>query len=110
MQRVDERGERALIQIADPVNRFPDLVRCLVKQLKTLIPSMGKVRIAQFFARAGLHLAATTIARIWRETEPSSDDALAAAPAIDVLTTRVVIARYPGHTWHVDLSAPCTCA
>jgi transposase InsO family protein len=104
MKRVDERGERALIQIADPVNRFPDFVRYLVKQLKALIPSMGKVRTAQFFARAGLHLAATTIARIWSETEPSSDDALAAAREIDALTTRVVTAKYPGHTIHVDLT------
>ena len=35
MQRIDERGERALIQVVDPVNRFPDFVRYLVKQLKT---------------------------------------------------------------------------
>jgi transposase-like protein len=30
--RVDEQGERALIQTADPVNKFPDFVRYLVKQ------------------------------------------------------------------------------
>ena len=35
MQRIDERGERALIQVVDPVNRFPDFVRYFVKQLKT---------------------------------------------------------------------------
>jgi len=52
----------------------------------------------------GLHLSATTIARMSTETEPSFDDALAAAPEIDTLTTRVVTAKYPGHTMHVDLT------
>jgi transposase-like protein len=68
--RVDEQGGRALIQIADPVNKFPNCVRYLVKQLKALLPAMGKVRLAQLLARAGLHLGATTIARIWKEAEP----------------------------------------
>lgn len=108
--RVDEQGERALIQTADPVNKFPDFVRYLVKQLKALLPTMGKVRLAQLLARAGLHLGATTIARILRETEPLPDDVCAAAPEIDAVTTRVVTAKYPGHTWHLDLSAPCRCA
>ncbi len=45
-RRVDEEGERALIQIVDPVNRFPDFVRCLVQQLGVLLPTMGKVRMA----------------------------------------------------------------
>ena len=102
MRRVDEQGQRALIQTADPVNRFPNFVRYLVKQLRTLLPSMGKVRMAQVLARAGLHLSATTIARMSTETEPSFDDALAAVPEIDALTTRVVTAKYPGHTKHVD--------
>ena len=35
MRRVDEQGQRALIQIVSPVNRFPGFVRYLVKQLKT---------------------------------------------------------------------------
>jgi transposase InsO family protein len=104
MRRVDERGERALIQTADPVNRVPDFVRYLVRQLKMLLPSMGKVRMAQVLARAGLHLGATTIARISTETEPLSDDALGAATEIDALTTRVVTAKYPGHTMHLDLT------
>jgi hypothetical protein len=66
LRRVDERGERALIQISNPVNKFPEFVRYLVKPLKVLLPTMGKVRIAQVLARAGLHLAATTISRARR--------------------------------------------
>jgi transposase-like protein len=102
--RVDEQGERALIQTADPVNKFPDFVRYLVKQLKALLPTMGKVRRAQLLARAGLHLGATTIARIWKETEPLPGDVCAGAPEIDAVTTCVVTAKHPGHTWHLDLT------
>jgi transposase InsO family protein len=105
MGRVDEAGERALIQTSEPVNRFPDFVRYLVRQLKALLPTMGKVRLAQVLARVGLHLGATTIDRIARETEPIPEDASAAVLEIDVVTSRVVTAKFPGHTWHVDLTA-----
>ncbi len=40
MRRVDEQGERSLIQIAEPVNRFPHFVRCLVQQLGVLLPTI----------------------------------------------------------------------
>ena len=83
IRRVDEEGERALIQIPVPVNKFPDFARYLVKQLKILLPTMGKVRIAQVLARAGLHLGATTVGRILRETGPIPDDATSAAIGID---------------------------
>ena len=64
MSRLDEQGPEALVQMHRPVNRFPDFVIYLVRQLRTLCPSMGKVRIAQVLARAGLHLGATTVARM----------------------------------------------
>ena len=63
-------NESALVQISEPVNRFPDFVRYLVRQLKALCQTMGKVRIAQVLARAGLHLGATSVGRILKETEP----------------------------------------
>jgi len=50
LRRVDEEGESALIQTTEPVNKFPDFVRYLVKQLKVLVPTMGKARIAQVLA------------------------------------------------------------
>ena len=86
------------------MNKFPDFVRYLVKQLKALLPTMGKVRLAQLLARAGMHLGATTIARILRETDPLPDDAFGAPPEIEVTSTRVVTAKYPGHTRHLDLT------
>jgi hypothetical protein len=43
--RLDEEGPDALVQTRTPVNRFPDLVRYIVQRLKTLCPSMGKMKI-----------------------------------------------------------------
>ena len=101
MRRVDEEGERALVQLGEPVNRFPDYVRCLIRQLKALCPTMGKVRIAQTLARAGLHLSATTVGRVLREASPAPDDV--EMPV--TICSRRVTARNPGDLWHIDLTA-----
>jgi transposase InsO family protein len=100
MRRLDEHGERDLIQTAQPVNRYPDFVRNLVRQLKCLFPSMGSERIAQVLARTGLPLGATTIRRMIREHgAPPEDD------VEESIRRRLrVVARYPGHTWHIDLT------
>jgi len=75
LKRVDEKGTAALIQVVRPVNRFPDFVDHLVQRLKLSFPAMGKVRIAQLLARAGLHLAVTTVS-VHGET-PASGAAIA---------------------------------
>jgi transcriptional regulator with XRE-family HTH domain len=56
VKRIDEKGTDALLQLCEPVNKFPDFVRYIVQRLKTLSPSMGKVKIAETLCRAGLHL------------------------------------------------------
>jgi hypothetical protein len=101
MRRLDEQGERDLIQTVEPVNRYPDFVRNLVRQLKRLFPEIGNERMAQVLARAGLHLGATTITirRMVRERSGPPED----EPQTERRRRRVV-ARYPGHTWHVDLT------
>ena len=105
MRRLDEDGEPALIQTIERVNRYPDFVRNLVRQLRTLCPAMGTERMALVLARAALALGATTIRRIVRERgEPPEDEPQSG------WRRRRVGAKYPGHTWHVDLSAPCRCA
>ena len=100
MRRVDEPRERPLIHTVEPVNRYPDFVRNLVRQLKLLFPAMGNERMAQILARAGLVLGATTIRRMVRENaeppEPEAD--------VSVKRRRRVVAKYPGHAWHVDLT------
>ena len=47
LKRIDEPGPTPLVQVREPVNKFPDLVRYLVRRLKVLFPSMGRKRIAQ---------------------------------------------------------------
>jgi transposase InsO family protein len=101
IRRVDEGGGRALVQTEEPVNKFPEFVAYLVRSLKLMCPALGKVRIAQMLARAGLHLGATTVGRMLKR-DLTKADAVAEEP---VLTHgRVVTAKYPNHIWHVDLT------
>jgi putative transposase len=98
-QRLDEEGPGALVQIREPVNRFPDFVRYIVRRLKVLCPTMGKVKIAQVLCRAGLHLSSSSVGRMLREP-------LRPKPGTpQEATGRAVTAKRPNHVWHVDLSA-----
>jgi transposase InsO family protein len=97
-KRINEKGPDALLQLREPVNKFPDFVRYIVQQLKTLSPSMGKVKIAETLCRAGLHLGTTTVGRILKEA-PQSD------PGGPAPCTSVVTAKRPNHIWHIDLTA-----
>ncbi|MHC4450661.1 MAG: DDE-type integrase/transposase/recombinase [Planctomycetota bacterium] len=100
IRRVDENGERDLIQTPRPVNRYPAFVRHLVRTLKRLLPAMGSERIAQVLARVGLVLSASTVRRMIREPhEPRSEATIAKQPR------RRAVARRPGDVWHVDLTA-----
>ena len=67
MKRVDEQGPDPLLQIREPVNKFPDFVRYAVQRLKTMCPTLGKAKIAETLCRAGLHLGTTTVGRILKE-------------------------------------------
>ena len=97
-RRLDEEGPDTLLRLPEPVNRFPDFVGYLVRRLKILCPRLGRVKIAQVLARAGLHLGPTTVRRMLRNTRwPRPSHAPAAAP-------RIVTARQPNHLWHVDLT------
>ncbi len=42
-------------------------MRYIVRRLKVLCPTMGKVKIAQIFCRIGLHLSSSTVGRMMRE-------------------------------------------
>ncbi len=101
MKRLDEDGPDALVQLRQPVNKFPDFVRYAVGRLKTLCPTMSKAKIAKILARAGLHLGATTVGRMLKaKPQPvlPTDNLSAAAKQ------RIVTAKYPNHVWHVDLT------
>jgi len=96
--RLVEEGPDALVRLPVPVNRFPDFVGYLVRRLRTLCPSLGKVKIAQVLARAGLHLAPTTVRRMVEAPRPPKSRLAHRA------VRRVLTARYPNHVWHVDLT------
>ena len=100
LKRVDEEGPNALVQLREPVNKFPHFVRYLVQQLKALCPMLGKVKIAQILARAGLHLGATTVGRMLKEKpipKPGDDQKKDGK-------NRVVTSKYPNHLWLIDLT------
>jgi hypothetical protein len=121
LRRLDEDGPDALVQTPTPVNKFPELVAHLVHRLKATLPAMGKVRVAEMLARAGLHLSATTVKRMLERpatgqppqrqdpptttdapaapgTEPANDQDAAAEGAVAPVARRV-IANYPNHVW-----------
>ena len=100
VKRVDEEGPDALVQLSEPVNKFPSFVRYSVQRLKTLNPIMGKAMIAQVLCRAGLHLGTTTVGRILKEPPHPQPEEPKKEPS-----KRVVTAREPNHVWHVDLTA-----
>ena len=62
-----ERLRCAVVQMPEPVKKFPLFVACLVRRLKVLCPTMGKTRIAHVLCRAGLNLSATTVGRMLKE-------------------------------------------
>ncbi len=82
LRRVDDDS---LVQTRTPVNRFPDFVRYAVQQIKLFCPTLGKVKIADMLARAGIHIGKTTVGRILKENpvkppDPTTDDAGKAVP------------------------------
>jgi putative transposase len=105
-----EDGSEALVAKPEPINKYPDFVRYIVQQFKTLCPTLGKVKIADILGRAGLHLAASTVGRIVKEKPvppPTSDEQVAKMPTGDAANSTakcVVTANRPNHVWHVDLT------
>src|SRR5690606_23523595 len=104
LRRLEDDGQQALVQVSVPINRFPDLVARITHDLARLLPTMGRRRIAQLLARAGLHLSASTVRRMlhrpWlREPEPPLPEQSAAPIEVD---SKPVMARRSHHVWHCD--------
>ena len=107
IKRIDEDGENGLVKINSPVNRLPDFVRYTVQRLKVLCPTMGKKRIAQTLARAGLSLGVSTVGRILKESsgkrpEPM-EGAVSKEPLDDQAKGNPVKAKAANHVWQIDL-------
>jgi transposase InsO family protein len=83
------------------VNRFPDFVRYAVQQIKLFCPTLGKAKIADMLARAGIHIGKTTVQRILNENPANLPD-----PTTDDTSKQCrIVSKYPGHTFHADLTA-----
>jgi len=102
-KRIDEGGENALVTLAEPVNRFDELVAVLVRTLKSVSPHMGKLRIVQTLARSELHLTATTVKRMLDGT-PTRPHVAPTPPRSTASSGRTVTAKYPDHVWNIDMS------
>ena len=100
--RIDEHGPNALLRIPIPVNKFPDLIRYIVRRLKLLCPRLGKVKIAEMLCRAGLHLAPTTVGRFLRAKlrwpEPVAV-AVAPGPVVKARCSGPAIFELPRPAW-----------
>jgi hypothetical protein len=109
MKRLDERGKDALVKPRAPVNRYSDRVALIVKKLHALAPQLGKRKVADILARAGIKLAASTVARLKKRrlAPPSSAPASTCGPSRRRSANgseRVVSAKCPHHLWHVDIT------
>ena len=106
MKRIDEQGERALVQLREPVNKFPEFVKYLVQRLSRLCPKVGTVKIAETIARAGLHISKSTIDRFCKEPDvPENNQKAKARVEVTETPKKGINAKYPNHTWGVDLTA-----
>jgi hypothetical protein len=45
MKRIDEQGPDALLQLREPVNKFPDFVRYIVQRPEAPSPDVSKVKM-----------------------------------------------------------------
>ena len=97
LRRADDDS---LLQTNSPVNRFPEFVRYTVQQIKLFCPTLGKVKIAETLARAGIHLGRTTVERILQEKPINEPE-----PKLKDNATCQIVSKYANHTWHADLTA-----
>lgn len=104
LSRVDEQGNRTIMQVSTPINKLPDFVAYTVQRLKTLCPTMGKRRIADTLTRAGLHLAATSVGRISKQLPAKPPHPTTPTEKSDKAKVNVVTAREPNHVCHMDLT------
>jgi transposase InsO family protein len=100
LRRADDAD--SLLQLATPVNRFPDFIRYAVQQIKLFCPSLGKVKIAETLARAGIHNGKSTVGRILNEKPAVAPE----PPACNETgKSSRIVSKYPNHTWHADTTA-----
>ncbi len=64
-------------------------------------PTLGKVKIADMLARAGIPIGRTTVGRILQEQPLNAPKPTTCGPNKPCR----IVSKYPGHTSHADLTA-----
>ena len=57
MRRIDWEGEEGLVQVGEPVNKFPAYVAYLVRRLKRTCPTSASRRLPRYLREPGCTLA-----------------------------------------------------
>ena len=84
----------SLVQTRTPVNRFTDFVCYAVQQIKLFCLSLGKTKIADMLAQAGIRIGKTTVGRILKEKPATAPD-----PTTDETGKQCrIVSKYPSHT------------
>jgi len=99
LDRVDEQGEHALIQIPEPMNRFPTLFWSPGSVVEYHVPDDGKGQDCA----AGLHLSEATVGRMSKKNGPIKEPnemVVAEDDGVEV-SSRVVTAFGPHPRWPV---------
>ena len=110
LRRVDDD---ALVQTSTPVNRFPDVVRYAVQQIKLFCPTLGKLKIAEKLARAGMPIVKLQRFGRGKRLESARRDrrrvekgrAKSLRLSLIVHSPAILPRSGNGHTWNADLTA-----
>lgn len=97
-------GER--LASPPPVNKYPLFVGIVSRTLKTLAPRFGRKTIAEYFARAGLAVSASTVRRRLQE-EPTQEEKPSSGDDTKKKsrnTGEAVTSKHPDHLWLLDLT------
>ena len=95
-RRVDDPESQGLLEVREPVNKFPQFIRAAVKRLKLLCPRLGKDKIAELFCRSGIEISSSTVGRIVKEPSP--------APESPKTNRTLVRSKRPNEAWLIDLT------
>ena len=88
-----------VVQLPEKITRYPDYLRLVIQQLKMYCPLLGRFKIADILARAGLHISASTVRRIIYEPVSAVVEDNSPLPK-----PRILKSDYANHIWGVDLT------
>ena len=96
-EKVSNAADNCLGSFREPINKFPQYVRYLVQQIKVLCPVLGKLKISQILARAGLYVGASTVGHMLKEKQVSPP----AEERKKEGRKGVVTSKRPNHLWKI---------